>query len=232
MKTIGLIGGLSWESTAEYYRIINQETNRRMGGWHSAKMIIVSVDFQEHYQLHHDGQWDRTAELMLDAARRVQEAGADLLIIATNTVHKVADTVEAGIDIPLIHIADATARQIKARGIESVGLLGTRFTMTESFYRDRIVQNHGVQVITPGAGDAETVDAVIYDELVKGRIENKSRQACLEVIGRLEQEGARGVILGCTELPLLIKQDDLALPVFDTTTIHALAAVDEALAQG
>ena len=171
MKTIGLIGGLSWESTAEYYRIINQEINRRLGEWHSAKIIMVSVDFQEHYQLHHDGQWERVADIMLEEARRVQGAGADLLLIATNTVHKVADTVEAGLDIPLIHIADAAARAIRSKGLQSVGLLGTKFTMTEPFYKDRITEKHGLRVVTPAPRDAERINTIIYEELVKGRIE-------------------------------------------------------------
>jgi aspartate racemase len=229
VKTIGLIGGLSWESTAEYYRLINQEVNRRLGGFHSARIVIYSVDFEEEYRLHHAGAWDQTARNMAEAARRLQSAGADIILIGTNTVHKVADEVAAAVDSPLIHIADVTAAAIKKRGLNSVALLGTRFTMAEDFYRGRLHDRHGLKVYVPEGPDAEIVNDAIYSELVKGIIRDKTRLDCLQVIQGLKAKGAEGVVLGCTELPLLIKQQDLDIPVFDTTFLHAMAAVDAAL---
>ena len=230
MKTIGLIGGLSWESTAEYYRLINQEVNRRLGGLHSARIVIYSVDFEEEYRLHHAGAWDRTARNMAEAARCLRAAGADIILIGTNTVHKVADEVAAAVDRPLLHIADVTAAAIKKRRLNGVALLGTRFTMSEDFYRGRLHDRHGLRVYVPEGPDAEIVNDAIYSELVKGIIRDKTRMACLQVIQALKTKGAEGVVLGCTELPLLIKPEDLDIPVFDTTFLHAMAAVDAALA--
>ena len=231
MKTIGLIGGMSWESTLEYYRIINQEVNRRLGGFHSAEVVIISVDFQVQYDLHHQGLWDRVVRDMTSAAQRLENAGADLIMIGTNTVHKVADEVQAAVKVPLIHIADAAAAAIKAQGLSTAGLLGTRFTMSEEFYRQRLVDRHGIRVLVPESEDAEIINRAIYDELVHGTIRDDTRQAGLGVIRRLHERGAEGIILGCTELPLLFKQEHTNVPLFDTTTLHALAAVDAALAE-
>ena len=230
MKTIGLLGGMSWESTAEYYRHINEEVKRRLGHLHSARIALYSVDFEDVEQLQQAGHWDQAADLMIDAARRVERAGADLLLICTNTMHKVAEPVADALRIPLLHIADATADAIKRQSIQRVGLLGTRFTMEEAFYRGRLVEKHGLEVVVPEAEQREIVHRVIYDELCVGRIEEQSRQQYLDVIDDLVRQGAQAVILGCTEIGLLIREDDCAIPVFDTTHLHAQAAVDYALA--
>ena len=229
MKTIGLLGGMSWESTAEYYRIINERVRERLGGLHSARLVLVSVEFDEVEALQHAGRWDDAAALLVDAARAIERGGADFLVICTNTMHKVAGTIEAALGIPLLHIADATAAAIAARRLRAVGLLATRFTMEEDFYRGRLEAEHGLSVIVPEAAERETVHRVIYDELCRGRVEAASKARYLGIIEALIGGGAEGIVLGCTEIGLLIKQGDLAVPVFDTTEIHAAAAVDRAL---
>lgn len=229
MKTIGLLGGMSWESTELYYRLINEETKRILGGLHSAKIAMVSVDFQEIEKLQHEGNWDATAEILAANAQQIEAAGADFLLICTNTMHKVADQVSAAINIPLLHLADATANRIKEASIGSVGLLGTRFTMEQDFYKGRM-EHHGLTVLTPGAEDREAVHRIIYDELCLGRIEGKSRDIYLAIIDGLHQQGAEAVIEGCTEIGMLVKQEHTQVRLFDTTRIHAEEAVKLALA--
>lgn len=229
MKTIGLLGGMSWESTAEYYRIINQAVKERLGGHHSAKLLVYSVDFGEIEDLQHSGEWGDLTRLMIEAAGRVERGGADFLLICTNTMHKMAGEVEESIGIPLLHIVDAAAEEIKRRGLAVVGLLGTRFTMEQDFYRGRLKDAHGIEVLVPAEADREAVHSIIFDELCHGIIEPASRDVLKRVIEKLVSEGAQGIVLGCTELPFLIKQEDVATPLFDTTEIHALAAVDRAL---
>lgn len=229
MKTIGLIGGMSWESSVEYYRIINRATKARLGGFHSAKSIMYSVDFAEIEILQHQGKWAETAEILRRAARSLEAAGADFLVLCTNTMHKVAADIESAVRIPLLHIADATADVIVARGLKTIGLLGTRFTMEEDFYKGRLAEKHSLDVLVPGPADRETIHHVIYHELVDGRIETASRKEFRSVIERLVAAGAEGIILGCTEISLLVKDEDSAVPLFDTTRIHAEAAVDFAL---
>ena len=229
MKTIGLIGGLSWESSIEYYRIINQEVQRRLGGVHSAQCLMFSFDFGEIEALQADGDWTAATRRMILAAQNLEKSGADCLVICSNTMHRMADEVGAAVDLPLIHIADATARAILAADLNTVGLLGTRFTMEQEFYRGRIVDRYGLNVLIPSAAGREAVHRIIYDELVRGQINAVSRRAYQEVIGDLEAEGAQAIILGCTEIGLLIKPEDCPIPSFDTTLLHALAAVDWAL---
>jgi len=231
MKVIGLIAGMSWESSAVYYQVINEEVKHRLGGHHSARIAMFSVDFQDLLNAHDGRGWPAVAELAVDAAQRLARAGAEGLVICTNTVHKVAPEVEAAVDLPLIHIADAAAEAIKAQGLKTVGLLGTRFTLTEGFYRHRLKDRHGLRVLVPEPADIELVNSCIYDELVLGQIKDSSRREFQRIIEALAGLGAEGVILGCTEIPLLIKQEDSRIPLFDTTTIHALAAVDWALGE-
>ena len=231
MKTIGLIGGMSWESSAEYYRIINQETNRRLGGVHSAQCLMWSFDFEEIKRLQHEGEWDKLAEAMKEAAIRLERGGADFLVICTNTMHRLADAVSSAVGIPLLHIADPTADRIKAAGFRRLALLGTAFTMEQDFYKGRLQERHGLDVIVPEENDRRIVHEIIYKELVLGQIRPESRQAYREIIARLIERGAQGIILGCTEIMLLVKEEDSAVPLFDTTTIHAAAAVDRALAE-
>ena len=226
MKTIGLIGGMSWESTAHYYRVLNQETARRLGGLHSAPILLHSVDFAPIEALQRAGRWDDAAALLGDAAVQVQQAGAQGLVLATNTMHKLAPQLEARVDIPLLHIADATGEAIRASGLRRVGLLGTRFTMEQDFYTRRLRERFDLDVQTPEAYDRELVHRVIYDELCKGRIEAASREAYLAVIDRLVARGCEGVILGCTEIMLLIDASKLPVPGFDTTALHVQRAVD------
>jgi len=225
MKTIGLIGGMSWESSIEYYRIINQEVNNALGGLHSAKSVMVSVDFAEIERLQADGRWQEATKAMIQAARQVQAGGADFVVICTNTMHKMAAEVQKEIDIPLLHIADATALVVKAHGLRKIGLLGTRFTMEEDFYRGRLVEKHNLEVLIPNAADRAIIHRVIYDELVLGKILPASRAEYLRIMDSLVQNGSEGIILGCTEIGLLIKADDSQVPLFDTTRIHAEAAV-------
>ncbi len=229
MKTIGLLGGMSWESTSEYYRIINQTVNRRLGGLHSAQCLMYSFDFAKIETLQHQANWEALTLEMTKAARTMEGAGADVLMICTNTMHRMADQVQEAIKIPLLHIADATASAVKFKQITTVGLLGTRFTMEADFYRGKLEQVHGLSVLVPDQTGRETIHRVIYEELVKGEIIDSSREAYLDIITDLNQQGAQGVILGCTEIPMLIKQKDVSIPVFDTTRCHAEAAVDFAL---
>lgn len=229
MRTIGLLGGMSWESSVEYYRIINEEVRRRLGGTHSAKSIMYSVDFQEIESLQHDGRWTELTTKMVAAAKNVESGGADCLVICTNTMHRMAEEVQAAIGIPLIHIADATADAVKAANVQSVALLGTRFTMEEDFYRGRLESRHGLDVRVPDAAARTTIHRVIYEELVTGIVSDSSRQAYLDIIGELTAAGAQGVIAGCTEIELLVKPHHVDVPYFPTTRIHAAAAVDWAL---
>ena len=230
MKTIGLLGGMSWESSIEYYRIINETVNERLGGLHSVKSVMYSVDFAEIEKLQHADDWEALTQAMIEAAKRIEMGGADILLICTNTMHKMAPEVADAVGIPLLHIADATAMAVEARGLETVGLLGTRFTMEGDFYRGKLERDHELKVLIPNETNREGVHRIIYDELVKGIIREESRKVYIKVIDDLQKRGAQGVILGCTEIPLLVKQKDVPIPIFDTTTIHAQAAVDWALA--
>ena len=224
MKRIGLIGGMSWESSAEYYRLINELVRDRLGGLHSADCLLLSVDFAEIEEMQTSGRWDDAAQLLVDGARVLERGGADFLVLCTNTMHKVADAISSSVGVPLLHLADTTADAVLAAGIRQVGLLGTAFTMEQAFYRDRLA-GHGVEVVIPGAEDRALVHGVIYDELCLGVLSQESRTAYQSVIRRLVGQGAEGVILGCTEIELLIGQDDSPVPVFPTTRIHAEAAV-------
>ncbi|WP_144611202.1 aspartate/glutamate racemase family protein [Bacillus cereus] len=228
MKTIGLIGGMSWESTTEYYRIINEEIKERLGGLHSAKCMINSVDFEEIERFQSNGDWDGAGELLGNAAYSLQKGGADFIIICTNTMHKVIEKIKENIHIPVLHIADATAKEIKRKDIQKVGLLGTKYTMEQDFYKLRIEENH-IKVMVPSKKDRDKVNEVIYTELCLGKITSPSREYYKRVIEELVQEGAQGIILGCTEIGLLIKQEDVSVPIFDTTHIHAVEAVNFAL---
>jgi aspartate racemase len=229
MKTIGLIGGMSWESSIEYYRIINEETKKRLGGLHSAKSVMVSVDFAEIETLQHEGHWDEAGQMLAKVAQDVERGGADLLVLCTNTMHKVADEMQASVHIPLLHIADATAQRIKAAGLTRIGLLGTRFTMEQDFYKGRLIEKHGLEVLTPDEVEREIVHCVIYDELCLGLIQDESREAYKRIMAGLVERGAQGIILGCTEIELLVHAQDCAVPLFPTTRIHAEAAVEYAL---
>ena len=230
MKTIGLIGGMSWESTVPYYRLINETIKERLGGLHSAKLVLYSVDFQEIEQFQHHGEWERAGAILAAAARSLEAAGAEFLVLCTNTMHKVAGSIEAAVGIPLLHIADPTAAEIKRAGHAVVGLLGTRFTMEQPFYRDRLRERHGLQVIVPDVQDRDTVHRIIYEELCLGVVLPESRAEYLRIMDRLAAQGAQAIILGCTEISLLVNESDTALVLFDTTAIHARAAAVEALA--
>lgn len=230
-KVIGLIGGMSWESSAEYYRIVNQAVRARLGGLRSARCLMWSFDFGEIEALQHAGRWDDAAAEMIAAARRLERGGADFVVICTNTMHRMADQVQATIGLPLLHIADPTAERIKEAGLRRVGLLGTAFTMEQTFYKGRLTERHGLEVLVPGEDDRALVHRVIYEELVQGRAEPSSRLAYREVIARLVDRGAEAVILGCTEIMLLVTPEDSPVPLFDTTAIHAQAAVDLALTE-
>ena len=229
MKTIGLLGGMSWESSIEYERIINTEVRRRLGGVHSADLIVRSYDFGVIEEMQAAGEWEATGVLLAADARRLQEAGADLIVLCTNTMHVVAPAIEAAIDVPFLHLADATAVEVVAAGVETVALLGTRFTMEMDFYSGRL-ESHGLEVLTPPAADRTVVHDVIYDELVQGKVLDSSRDRYLEIIDRMVASGAQGVIAGCTEIELLVTPDDVSIPYFPTTRLHALAAVNAALA--
>lgn len=222
-KTIGLIGGMSWESTIPYYRLINQTIREHRGGLHSARLVLYSVDFQAIERMQAEGDWGQAGQAMADAAKALHAAGADFIVLCTNTMHKVVAAIETAVPIPLLHIADPTADTIRLAGLETVGLLGTRFTMEQDFYRARLRQ-HGLHVIVPDAVDRDTVHSVIYDELCQGRVTASSRDAYRAIIARLVARGAQAVILGCTEISLLIGDDDATVPLFDTTTLHARAA--------
>lgn len=229
MRTTGLLGGMSWESTVPYFQVINREVGRRLGGLHSARIILLSVDFQEIEVLQHQGRWAELGQMLGREARIIEEAGADFLVLCTNTMHLVAPAIEAAVQIPLLHIADATAHRIRAAGLTRVGLLGTRFTMEEAFYRERLQERHGLVVTVPGAEDRELVHRVIYEELVLGRIHLESRREYQRIVRDLVAEGAEGVILGCTEIGLLLRPEDTETPLFDTALVHAEAAADFAL---
>ncbi|CAA9560696.1 MAG: Aspartate racemase [uncultured Thermomicrobiales bacterium] len=229
MKTIGLIGGMSWESSALYYRIVNEEVKRRLGGLHAAEVVLLSLDFAPIERLQAEGRWDEAGARLAEAARRVERAGADLLLLCTNTMHRVAVAVAAAVGIPLLHIADPTAVAITAAGISRVGLLGTRFTMEQDFYRGRLADRHGLDVLVPGEHDRRLVHDVIYRELVLGEVRESSRDAYRAVMARLVGRGAEAIILGCTEIVLLVRPEDATVPLFDTTRLHAEGAVALAL---
>lgn len=229
MKTIGLIGGMSWESSIEYYRYINETIKEKLGGLHSAKSIMYSVDFSEIETFQHQGRWAEAARMLIEAAKYLENGGADFIVLCTNTMHKVADDIQASVNIPFLHIADATAQLVKASGIQTIGLLGTRFTMEEDFYKGRLLEKYGLNVIVPSAEEREIVHRVIYEELVVGRIEPSSKAQYIDIIEQMISQGVKGVILGCTEIGLLIHQEDSRVPLFDTTRIHAEAAVEYAL---
>jgi aspartate racemase len=232
MKTIGLLGGMSWESSAEYYRLVNEQVKARLGGLHSARCVLFSVDFAEIERLQQQGDWDTAGEALAQAAAQLELAGAELLVVCTNTMHRVASAIQVRIAIPLVHIADPTAEAIRQAKLRTVGLLGTRFTMEQDFYRGRLVDRYGLNVLVPDAPDRETVHRIIYEELCLGQIVPASRIAYQAVIARLVAAGAEGIILGCTEIGLLISDADSPVPLFDTTRLHAMAAVNMALAEG
>lgn len=229
MQNIGLIGGMSWESTAHYYRLINETVRERLGSPHSAKVILSSVDFGEIAKLQHDGEWPQLGKIMAAEAKRLERAGADCVILCTNTMHLLTADIENATSIPLLHIADATAAQIKADGISKVGLLGTAFTMEQDFYKGRLKDQHGIDVIIPDDQDLAIVHKIIYDELVNGIIRDESREHYRTIMANLVEDGAKAIILGCTEIMLLVGEGDSKVPLYDTTAIHALAAVDWAL---
>jgi aspartate racemase len=229
MKTIGMIGGMSWESSIEYYRIINETVRHELGGLHSAKCIMYSVEFSEIEALQHQDRWDDAGQIMISAARSIERAGADFVLICTNTMHKLYDIVQQNIKIPMLHIADPTAEAIKDRAMNRIALLGTRFTMEEDFYKGRLAEKHGLEIMIPSPAEMEIVHTVIYHELCSGIINSESKQKYADIIRRLVKEGAEGIILGCTEIGLLVKQEDSPVPLFDTTEIHARAAVKYAL---
>lgn len=229
MKTIGLIGGMSWESSLEYYRIINETVKKELGGFHSAKSIMYSVDFAEIETLQHQARWDELTRVMVQAAQTLEKAGAGMILICTNTMHKMADDVQNNINIPLLHIADATAQVIQEKGLQNIGLLGTKYTMEQDFYKGRLTDKYGLNILIPADNDRKMIHDVIYDELCLGKIQESSKTEYIKIINDLIQDGAEGVILGCTEIPLLIKQKDVPVPVLDTARIHAEKAVMEAL---
>ncbi|WP_019120417.1 aspartate/glutamate racemase family protein [Brevibacillus massiliensis] len=229
MKTIGLIGVMSWESSLIYYQLINQKVKEKLGGHHSAKSLLYSVDFHEIKNLQHEGKWEQATELMIDAAKRLERGGADFVVICTNTMHKMDSQVEAAITIPLLHIADATAGEIRRQNIKKVGLLATAFTMEQDFYKGRLAERFDLDVLVPGEVDRKLVHDIIYQELCLGVIKRESKDAYVEIIKKLVWDGARAIILGCTEITLLISQEDCEVPVFDTTKIHAESAVEWAL---
>ncbi|WP_420630488.1 aspartate/glutamate racemase family protein [Candidatus Leptofilum sp.] len=228
MQTIGLLGGMSWESTELYYRWINELVKEKLGGLHSAKIVLVSVDFHEIETLQHQNRWDEAGAALAQAAKQIEAAGADFLLICTNTMHKVAPQIEQAISIPILHLADATAVRIKQRGLQKVGLLGTNFTMEQDFYKGRLTQ-HGLDVVVPLAKDREIVHRIIYDELCLGNVQDASRNEFLRIINDLHAQGAQGIIEGCTEIVMLVQQKHTPIPLFDTTAIHAEMAVQRAL---
>jgi aspartate racemase len=232
MKVIGLVGGMSWNSTLEYYRIINESFTRRLGGLHSARLVLYSLDFDEIQIAQHGGRWDDITRVLVDAGNAVKRAGADFLVICTNTMHKVTDAVEEKVGLPVLHIVDVTGDAIREQGLHRIGLLGTRFVMTESFYQERLRDRFAIEVFVPGEGDIDTIHQIIYNELCEGKIKASSRRVCADIMSRLVDEGAEGIVLGCTELPLLIQPSDIHAPIFDTTRLHSEAAVNLALAEG
>ncbi|SDG54193.1 aspartate racemase [Paenibacillus sp. cl6col] len=231
MKVIGLLGGMSWESSVEYYRIINEEVKRKLGGLHSARCLLYSVDFEEIEQYQAEGNWEKAGEVLANAARSLEKGGADFIVICTNTMHKVIDDIRSKINIPIVHIADATANRIKENGLRTIGLLGTKYTMEQDFYKSRLELN-GIKVIVPNANERELINKIIYEELCLGKIDQESRDYYKKVIQGLIELGAEGIILGCTEIGLLVKPEDSKVPVFDTTYIHAVEAVNISLNTG
>ena len=229
MKTIGLIGGMSWESSLEYYRIINETAKERLGGLRSAKIVMYSFDFEDVAGLQRQEKWNEAAELITEAAQRLEKAGAELLVICTNTMHIVADEVQKNVKAPLLHVADATAEQIKTKGLKKIGLLGTRFTMEKEFYKGRLVEKHGLEVVIPSEHERQMVHDIIYRELCRGEIKASSREQFNRIIENLVENGSKGVILGCTEICLLVRQQDVQVPLFDTTAIHATSAALSAM---
>ena len=232
MKTIGLIGGMSWESTIPYYRALNEAVKQQLGGLHSARCILYSVDFHDIEQLQHVGNWEAAGAMLADAARSLEQAGADFIVLCTNTMHKVASSIEAAANIPLLHIADATAMVIKQAGFNRVGLLGTKFTMEQPFYRDYLSEQHGIEVLVPNDAERDSLHQIIYQELCQGIINSESKQAVRRMMAGLAWQGVDAIILGCTEIGLLVGKADAAVPLFDTTLLHANAAVQLALAPG
>jgi aspartate racemase len=229
MKTIGLVGGLSWESSKEYYRIINETVNERLGGLHSAKCILHSLDFAEIRKIQQTKGYDEVTKILIDAAQRLEAAGADIVVICANTMHKFVPEIQRKIHVSIIHIADATAEKVLKKGLKKVGLLGTKMTMEEDFYKGRLRERFGIEVLVPDKDERDFIERVIFDELCVGKMNPSSKERFKEIIGNLVDSGAEGIILGCTEIPLLIKQEDVNVPVFDTTEIHAKAAVEFAL---
>jgi aspartate racemase len=229
MKTIGLLGGMSWESTLHYYRLLNEAVKAQLGGLHSAKIVLISVDFHSLEKMLHDGNWTAITAELTGYAQQIEKAGAEMLLVCTNTMHKVADAIQTAITIPLIHIADCTADRIAAVGLRKVGLLGTRFTMEEDFYRHRLARRHGLEVIVPEPADRKRVDEIIFTELCRGLVREESRKEYLRIIADLQKQGATGIIAGCTEIGMLVEQHQLNLPFFETTEIHAEAAIRAAL---
>jgi len=229
MKTIGLLGGMSWESTATYYKLINEYIREAKGPIWSAKIVLLSVNFKEIETLQHHEKWDDAGALLATYAKQIEAAGADFLVICTNTMHKVSDNIEAGLNIPLLHIADATAGAIKKRKMKKVGLLGTQFTMEQAFYRDRLIKRHGLEVLTPDGDDKKTIHSIIYDELCNGIVSSQSKKSYIAIAETLVQRGAQGIVAGCTEIGLLLKPNDIDVPLFDTAEIHALAAAKLAI---
>jgi aspartate racemase len=229
MRTLGLLGGMSWESTVPYYRTINEAVRERLGGLHSAQLVLFSVDFEEIERLQRSGDWNTAGQRLAQAARAVEAAGAELLVLCTNTMHKVAPAIEQAVDIALLHIADPTGDAIRAAGFSTVGLLGTRFTMEQDFYRDRLRERHGIDVLLPSPADRELVHRVIYEELCLGQVRDDSRAAYRRVMADLARQGAQAIILGCTEITLLVSAQDAQVPLFDTTALHARAAAEWAI---
>ena len=229
MTTIGLIGGMSWESSSEYYRLINQQIRLKLGGLHSAKIIMISLDFAEIEKLQREGKWQEAGNILISAAQKIEKGGADFLLLCTNTMHKLADEVQAKITIPLLHIADVTAQTIQQQKIRHVGLLGTKFTMEQDFYRKRLIDRFGIKVTIPDQDDRQIIHDIIYQELCLGQIQSKSRQQYKNIINKLIANGAAAIILGCTEIMLLIKPSDVSVPLFNTTEIHVKSVVEQAI---
>ena len=229
LKTIGLIGGMSWESSLEYYKIINEATKERLGGLHSVKCLMYSVDFHEIEVLQHQNRWDELTEIMVDAGMKLKNGGADFIIICTNTMHKMAGDIEKMVGLKVLHIAEVTGEEVVQQGLKKVGLLGTKFTMEQDFYKKVLSDKFNINVIIPDEDDREIIHDVIYNELCKGDINESSKKEYIRIINNLVQKGAKGIVLGCTEIPLLIKQEDVSVPIFDTTSIHAISAVEYAL---
>ncbi|OEG00157.1 aspartate racemase [Vulcanibacillus modesticaldus] len=231
MKTIGLLGGMSWESSLIYYQLINELVNQRKGGLHSAKSLMYSVDFEEIERYQNQGKWEEAAQVLVEAAKNLERGGADFLVLCTNTMHKVANEIEKTLTIPMLHIADATAEVIISQGIKRVGLLGTKYTLEENFYKQRLIENYALEVVIPKKPDIELINRIIFEELVFGKINAESKNHFLRIMYELVNKGAEGIILGCTEIGLLIKQEDISTPLFDTTYLHALKAIGFALSK-